>query len=48
MSKLDENGNVIVREDGKILKSSLFSKPDLATIILDEIDSKIANNENTN
>ena len=29
MSKLDENGNPIVREDGKILKSNLFRKPNL-------------------
>lgn len=33
MSKLDENGRVLRREDGKILKSPLFSKPDLKSII---------------
>ena len=33
MSKLDENGNVVRREDGKILKSALFSAPDLKSII---------------
>lgn len=33
MSKLDENGQPIVREDGKILKSSLYSKPDIGPII---------------
>tara|TARA_R100000951_G_scaffold88118_1_gene76104 strand:+ start:433 stop:822 length:390 start_codon:yes stop_codon:yes gene_type:complete len=33
MSKLDENGNRIVREDGKILKSSLYTPPNLNTII---------------
>ncbi len=29
MSKLDENGNPVVREDGKILKSPLYFRPDL-------------------
>ena len=33
MSKLDENGNPIYRDDGKVLKSNLYSKPDLATIL---------------
>lgn len=33
MSKLDENGNVVKREDGKVLKSNLYSKPDLTKII---------------
>ena len=33
MSKLDENGNRIVRRDGKILKSSLYTPPNLNTII---------------
>lgn len=33
MSKLDENGNVIYREDGKILKSDLYSKPNLGPIV---------------
>lgn len=33
MSKLDESGKPIVRGDGKILKSKLFSPPDLKTII---------------
>jgi predicted HAD superfamily Cof-like phosphohydrolase len=33
MSKLDENGNPIFREDGKILKSSLYFKPDIKTIL---------------
>jgi predicted HAD superfamily Cof-like phosphohydrolase len=33
MSKLDENGNPIFREDGKIMKSALYSKPDLRKII---------------
>lgn len=33
MSKLDENGLPIFREDGKILKSNLYFKPDIRKII---------------
>ena len=33
MSKLDENGDPIYREDGKVLKSPAFSPPDLEPII---------------
>lgn len=33
MSKLDENGNPIFREDGKVMKSHLFSEPDLKSIL---------------
>lgn len=33
MSKLDENGMPIFREDGKILKSNLYFKPDLKKIL---------------
>lgn len=33
MSKLDENGNPIFREDGKILKSSLYFKPNIKEIL---------------
>lgn len=33
MSKLDENGKPIFREDGKIMKSHLFSEPDLKSIL---------------
>lgn len=33
MSKLDENGKPIYREDGKILKGSNYFKPDIAQII---------------
>jgi len=33
MSKLDENGNPIYREDGKILKSELYFKPNIKSII---------------
>jgi len=33
MSKLDKNGNPIYREDGKVLKSDQYFKPDIARII---------------
>ena len=33
MSKLDENGNPIFRDDGKILKSNLYFKPDIRKIL---------------
>lgn len=33
MSKLDANGKPIYRPDGKIMKSSLFSEPDIAKIL---------------
>lgn len=33
MSKLDENGKAIYREDGKILKSELYFKPNIAEIL---------------
>lgn len=33
MSKLDENGKPIYREDGKILKSDLYFKPDIHSIL---------------
>lgn len=33
MSKLDENGNPIFREDGKILKSTNYFKPDIKKIL---------------
>ena len=33
MSKLDENGQPIFREDGKILKSALYFKPDIKRIL---------------
>jgi predicted HAD superfamily Cof-like phosphohydrolase len=35
MSKLDENGQAIIREDGKILKSSRYSEPNIKPIIDD-------------
>ncbi len=33
MSKLDEDGKPIYREDGKVLKSNLYFKPEIATIL---------------
>lgn len=33
MSKLDENGLPIFRADGKVLKSKLFSEPELAPLL---------------
>lgn len=33
MSKLDENGEPIFREDGKILKSQRYFKPDIRSIL---------------
>ena len=36
MSKLDSNGNPIYRSDWKILKSDLYFKPDLKSILSDD------------
>ncbi|MDB4533604.1 nucleoside triphosphate pyrophosphohydrolase family protein [Vicingaceae bacterium] len=33
MSKLDENGEPIYRKDGKVLKSELYFKPDIQSIL---------------
>lgn len=33
MSKLDENGKPIYREDGKVMKSDLYFKPDIKAIL---------------
>ena len=33
MSKLDENGNPIYREDGKVLKSNLYFRPNIKAIL---------------
>jgi predicted HAD superfamily Cof-like phosphohydrolase len=33
MSKLDENGKAIYREDGKILKSDLYFKPNISEVL---------------
>lgn len=32
MTKLDDNGDPIYREDGKVLKSSLYQEPDLSDL----------------
>ena len=37
MSKLDANGKPIFREDGKILKSERYFKPDIAKILVSKI-----------
>jgi predicted HAD superfamily Cof-like phosphohydrolase len=36
MSKLDENGEPIYREDGKILKSNLYFRPNIKAIVQPE------------
>lgn len=36
MSKLDENGKAIYREDGKILKSDLYFKPNIKAVLAGE------------
>jgi predicted HAD superfamily Cof-like phosphohydrolase len=33
MSKLDENGKPLYREDGKVIKSNLYTKPDIKGIL---------------
>ncbi|MCI5057013.1 MAG: nucleoside triphosphate pyrophosphohydrolase family protein [Flavobacteriales bacterium] len=33
MSKLDENGEPIYREDGKVMKSKLYFKPDIKKVL---------------
>jgi len=33
MSKLDENGKAIYREDGKIMKSDLYFRPNIKAIL---------------
>lgn len=37
MSKKDVNGNVLRREDGKVLKSDQYKQPDIASIINGEV-----------
>ena len=36
MSKLDKNGNPIFREDGKVMKSDLYFKPNIAKVLQDQ------------
>lgn len=38
MSKLDSNGQPIVREDGKILKSEHYFRPDIKNILVDHLE----------
>jgi hypothetical protein len=33
MSKLDSNGNPILREDGKVMKGKNYKKPDLTDLL---------------
>jgi hypothetical protein len=33
MSKLDDNGEPIYREDGKVMKSANYFKPDIRSIL---------------
>lgn len=40
MSKLDENGQPIFREDGKIMKSALYFKPNIESVLTNEKSSK--------
>ena len=42
MSKADESGNPIYNENGKVIKGPNYSKPDLASIIIDHAKSGIA------
>ncbi len=35
MSKLDANGKPIYREDGKVMKSELYFRPDIGSILVD-------------
>jgi predicted HAD superfamily Cof-like phosphohydrolase len=41
MSKLDENGKPIFREDGKVLKSNKYFKPDIKKILFQEEDAAL-------
>ena len=40
MSKLDENGNPIMRSDGKVMKSSLYFPPDILGCLLLKKDNQ--------
>jgi predicted HAD superfamily Cof-like phosphohydrolase len=37
MSKLDHNGDPIYREDGKVLKSDRYFKPDIESILMEPV-----------
>ena len=45
MSKLDENGKVIYRADGKVLKSNRWRPPDLVSILAEEEAARSANRD---
>ncbi len=34
MSKLDENGRPLYRDDGKVLKSARYTPPDISRVLL--------------
>jgi predicted HAD superfamily Cof-like phosphohydrolase len=36
MSKLDENGKPIIREDGKVLKGPNYFKPDIRRVLIEQ------------
>lgn len=38
MSKLDVNGDPIYREDGKVMKSDQYFRPDITTILAKDLD----------
>jgi hypothetical protein len=42
MSKLDENGQVVQRADGKVLKSAQWSPPELARLLVEGYDNEPA------
>lgn len=37
MSKLDENGNPVLRDDGKVMKGPNFSHPDLKKVLYETV-----------
>ena len=45
MSKLDANGQVIYRADGKVLKSKLWRPPDLGSILAEEDAARSGNRD---
>ena len=46
MSKLDDDGEPIFREDGKVLKSDRFEQPDLETILSKHLLNEDLDDEN--
>jgi predicted HAD superfamily Cof-like phosphohydrolase len=45
MSKRDENGQVIYRTDGKVLKSDRWRPPDLGSILAEEVAARCETND---